>query len=216
MFSVRRASEATESQTDTLNTYSHAEVCTLHMQNPLKLTIALSSFRLAHPFPFHLFFLLSSPAPRYVLFPSSLEAVQCNMLLLICNNTWQGQINGSYTTNVPEARLTGTSCTYCVSHYIISTAPHVMGTFFFLKGQPLTSATAGITHHHHHNTSSACSAMIFMFIQMITKYSWLIESCTVMCRIYIKGCENTALVLPFFYSLICLCNYCLVWKQCVK
>lgn len=36
---------------------------------------------------------------------------KCNMLLLICNNTWLSQINGSYDTCVPEAPLAETQCT---------------------------------------------------------------------------------------------------------
>lgn len=53
------------------------------------------------------------------------------MLPLICNNTWQGRINGSLATYVPAARLTGDRL-YILRvtlHYLHS--PPVMGTFFF-------------------------------------------------------------------------------------
>lgn len=126
---MRRASEATNSHT---NTYPGGS------QTPLQILKLI-------PAPL----LLSLPGPTLSLlssqnkffFPSLAWAVQCNMLLLICNNTWQGQINSSYGTRVPEAHLTGDQVyiTRVTLHYLYS--PAVMGTFFFLKGQLLTSVT---------------------------------------------------------------------------
>lgn len=67
------------------------------------------------------------------------------MLPLICNNTWQGRINGSLATYVPAARLTGGPLVHTACHTTLSPQPSGNGDLFLsFKGQPLTSATTAM------------------------------------------------------------------------
>lgn len=77
--------------------------------------------------------LLSTLAPplssHLLLRPAIPDALLRNMLLLICNNTSRGQINGSCTASVPEVLHTA-------RHTALSPRPSNNGELFYLlRGQ---------------------------------------------------------------------------------